>query len=587
MLALLSAASIRVSPASAAIPCASLGGVALPNTTILLAVQNAATATVPAHCEIIGDINRRTGELGLSLGIKFHLRMPDAWNGRLYFAGGGGTEGNLGSATGEPLNNGYAMLTTDAGHDNAINTLTNAGGAAAFGADPQARVDYGYNSLDKATVAAKELIQAYYGRSPDYSYFVGCSDGGRQGMQLWTRYPHHFDGVVAQSPGVRIPMSSIAGTWNAQTLAPLATRVSTRGQPYLPDTLPTADLVLAGDAILKACDKLDGLEDGIVDDYAACTNRKVHRELDAIQCPGAKDATCLSPGQVEALKTMFAGPKNSKGRALYTSWPWDPGIGRFTSGSLQAWSIGTVPSNPAAPLTNNAVKIGLGGGALPMLWTTPPVLVSTLTQQPPEVLDSEDFYFAYDFDVDAPKVFATSGIYTESSAGWANPPVDEVEGSWRRRGKLIMHHGMSDGAFSAFDTVRWYKRLDREMHGRASRSVRLFLVPGMGHCGGGPATVTSQTVAFAALVDWVEHGVAPDFLIGTASANAAQTPWPNRTRPICAYPKQARYKGTGSIEDEANFQCVHVRHDGGRGRDDDDDETDDDRPDRGGHRDRD
>jgi len=363
--------------AAAVMSCANLAALSLKdNTVITTAQENAATSSTPAHCEVIGKINPRTGALGLSLGIGFHLRMPDNWNGKLYFQGGGGLEGNLGSATGVPLNQGYALVTTDAGHDNGIDNDPNAGGTAAFGVDPQARLDFGYNSLDKVTVVSKALIEAYYGKGAAYSYFVGCSDGGRQAMMLSQRFPSYFDGIVAGDPGWQEPKAAIVGSWNVQTLAPLATRLDTQGLPYIPDTLTTPDLALVGNAILKACDALDGLTDGIVDNYPACTNKRVYPQLDALRCIGPKTATCLTAGQVSALKKIFAGPRNSEGERLYTTWPWDPGVGIDTANSLQAWSIGTQAA-AGQPLVNNATKVALGGGALAMLWVASPNILTS------------------------------------------------------------------------------------------------------------------------------------------------------------------------------------------------------------------
>ena len=545
----------------AATPCANLAVVAQTGDTVITTAQeNLATSAAPAHCEVIGKINSRLGGvlLSLKLGIGFHLRMPDAWNGRFYFQGGGGLEGSLGTATGAPLNEGYALVTTDAGHDNTIDNDPNAGGTAAFGGDPQARLDFGYNSLDKVTVVAKAIITMYYGEPPAYSYFVGCSDGGRQAMMLSQRFPAYFDGIVAGDPGWQEPKASFAGSWNAQTLAPLATRLDTQGLPYLPDTLTTADLALVGNAVLKACDRLDGLEDGIVDNYPACTNRRVYPQLDALQCSAAKTASCLTTGQISALKKIFAGPRNSQGQQLYATWPWDPGIGIDTANSLQAWSIGT-QALPGKPLVNNATKIALGGGALAMLWVAPPNVLP--------VTALENNFFHFNFDVDAPKIFQTSGAYKQSAVEFAEPNSTDMKGFEKHGGRLIIYQGLADGAFSANDIKHWYEEMDDEMHGQAARFSRLYIVPGMGHCGGGPAT--SQFDVFTPLVSWVENGIAPTSIVGTAPASG--TPWPGRSRPLCPFPSQTRYNGSGSIEDAANFRCVKVTdHD----RDDDADQRD-------------
>jgi pimeloyl-ACP methyl ester carboxylesterase len=532
--------------------CTEFMNMPIPNTTITLTQDNPASATVPEHCEIIGAINQRIGVDGMSYAIGFHLRMPENWNKKFYFQGGGGSDGNLGDALGSgALSQGYAVVSTDAGHDNTMNSDPNAAGTAAFGVDPQARIDYGYNALDKVTVIAKQIVKLHYAEKPRYSYFVGCSNGGRQGMVASQRFPGHFDGIVAGDPGFNLPKAAIAEAWNEQALAPLATKLSTNGQPYLPDTFTDGDLALAANAILAACDKLDGLVDGVVDNYPACTNKKVYPQLSAIQCTGPKTAACLSAGQIEALKTIYAGPRNSRGKALYSDWQWDAGITGFLS--LRLWSLG-IPLAPGAPLINNSLNLTLGGGALPMIFTTPPA-ITPLT-------GLEKYIFEYNFDTDAPKIFKTSGIYKQSSMQFMSAASTDLSAFKRRGGKLIVYHGQSDGVFSPRDTTNWYNEMDENMRGSAQEFARLFLVPGMGHCGMGPGTTSFD--AFSAVVRWVENGIAPDSIIATASFDA---PWPGRTRPLCPYPEQTRYAGTGDINDAVNFVCEMPRHRHHRGFD--------------------
>lgn len=313
IVALLVAVVLTPVPAIASCDFQFFSSLGLPNTVFTTATPQ---STPIAHCEVIGKINPRTGVDGKSYAIGFHLRLPDNWNKRFFFQGGGGTDGSIGDALGNGVvAQGYAVVSTDAGHDNTIDNDPNAGGTAAFGVDPQARIDYGYNAVDQVTQTAKIIIKKYFGSYPAYSYFVGCSNGGRQGMVASQRFPRYFDGIVAGDPGFDLPKAAVAEAWNEQALAPLATSLSTNGQPYLPDTFSDADLELAANAILAACDDLDGLVDGIVDNYAACTNRRVYPQLKAIQCTGPKNAGCLSAGQVEALKMIYAGPENSRGNS--------------------------------------------------------------------------------------------------------------------------------------------------------------------------------------------------------------------------------------------------------------------------------
>jgi hypothetical protein len=512
----------------------------LPNTVFTMATP---LVDPIAHCEVIGKINQRTGVDGKQYAIGFHLRLPDSWNERFYFQGGGGTDGNLGDALGgNALSTGYAVVSTDAGHDNTVDFDPNAGGTAAFGIDPQARIDYGYNAVDQVTQTAKNLIHDYYGTNIAYSYFVGCSNGGRQGMVASQRFPTYFDGIIAGAPGFDLPKAAVAEAWNEQALAPLATSLSTNGQPYLPDTFSDADLALAANAILAACDALDGLTDGIVDNYAACTSHKVYPQLKVIQCTGAKTASCLSVDQIEALRKIYAGAKNSHGKPLYADWQWDPGI--YTPGppfsvlGFRAWNLGYA----LAPGQNNALNLTLGGGSLPHVFVTPPD-VTPLT-------GLEAYIFNFDFDKDAPKIFKASRIYRESSMQFMAARSTDLRPFKKHGGKMIIYHGNSDGVFSSHDTINWYKAMDERMRGKAQSFVRLFLVPGMAHCFGGPAT--SAFDAFTAVVKWVEDGIAPDSIVATALPG---TPWPGRTRPLCPYPKQARYKGSGDINDAVNFRC--------------------------------
>ncbi len=517
----------------------------LPNTVFTTATPQSAPI---AHCEVIGNLNPRTGVDGKPYAIGFHLRLPNTWNGRFYFQGGGGTDGALGDALGSgALSMGYAVVSTDAGHDNTIDFDPSAGGTAAFGVDPQARIDYGYNAVDKVTQTAKILIGIYFDRVIQYSYFVGCSNGGRQGMVASQRFPSYFDGIVVGDPGFDLPKAAVAEAWNEQALDPLATKLSTNNQPYLPDTFSDADLALAANAILAACDGLDSLIDGIVDNYAACTNEVVYPKLDALQCTGAKSASCLSSGQVAALKKIYAGPKNSHGEALYTDWQWDAGISGLLS--LRLWSLGTLAA-PGDPLVNNALNLTLGGGSLPMVFVTPPV-VTPLT-------GLEAYIFGFNFDNDAPKIFQTSGIYTQSSTQFMTALATDLSPFKNQGGKMILYHGNSDGVFSPHDTINWYNLMDAAMNGSAQSFARLFLVPGMGHCSLGPGTTVFD--AFTPLVKWVEQGIAPDSILAMALGGPAPigTPWPGRTRPLCSYPAVTRYLGSGSVDDAANFTCVEI-----------------------------
>ena len=485
--------------------------------------------SLPDHCRLRGLLDYRVGRGGIRYAIGFELRMPAVWNRRFYFQGGFGTDGTVDAAVGglvgrgSALSLGYAVVSTDAGHG---------GLGPEFGIDPQARIDYGYRAIDRVTRRAKELIAVAYGSAPQRSYFVGCSNGGRQGFVAAQRFPDFFDGIVAGAPGFNLPKAAIAEAWNTQAVAAIATGVDRNGHPFLADTFSDEDLSLLSNAVLGACDANDGLADGIVDDLPGC-----RFDPAVLTCPsGEKAPTCLSAPQVAALKKIFAGPTDSRGAPLYSNFPYDGGIGDPSPiGSLRGWTLG----NPRAPV-NSALNVTLGAGALAFIFVTPPV-----DDVPPL-----DFVLRFDFDRDAPKIFATSGDYAPSSMDFMSAASTDLSAFRRRGGKLLVYHGASDGVFSVNDTIRWYEGVNVASDGRAADFARLFVVPGMGHCLGGPAT--DRFDALTAVVDWVENGVVPERIVATASP---ASPFPDRSRPLCPYPLQSRYSGAGSIESAASFAC--------------------------------
>src|SRR6185436_6451968 len=256
------------------------------------------TGTLPEHCEVLGKLNERTGANGQRYAIKFHLRLPSAWNGRFFFEGGGGSNGNLGNALGNlqgqqrtnALSLGYAVVSQDSGHDNQVNNDPVRNGNVTFGFDPQARLDFGYNSYDQVAQTAKALIARYYGRGPERSYFAGCSEGGREAMMMSQRFPSYFDGILACAPGFNLPKAALFGhSWDVQSLAEVsrAAGIYDRfGQPLLNKTFTDEDLDLAAQAILGACDAFDGLADGVIDNFPACTTAVVETKFAEVTCAG-------------------------------------------------------------------------------------------------------------------------------------------------------------------------------------------------------------------------------------------------------------------------------------------------------------
>ena len=579
----------KLSVSSPATSCASLAALALPNTRIIRA--NEMSGSGGDYCNVVGVIEERVSGQDpdhFVYGIGFELNLPDSWIGRFEMMGGGGTDGSVGSpqgSAGTELSQGWAVAADDGGHEDApgnpsfgwIDDDNNLGGTAHFGIDEQARIDYGYNGIEKTSAISKLIIAQYYGQDPRYSYLWGCSNGGRDAMVAAQREPEMFDGLVAGNPGFDLPRAAVAEAWNEQQLAPLATSTDINGQPYLPPTFQPQDLEVASAAILRACDNLDGLVDGIIDNYAACTNEKVYPALATFTCSASgahgntpHGGTCLTAGQVQALKRIYAGPRNSRGVPLYSSWFWDAGIwdppSAFGAG-WQAWNV----SFFGAPNTNTAINLTLGAGAIPMIFTNPPFVTPVNGAN-----GQEAFVFNYNFDSEAPTIYKSTPEYPRS-------PMDFMTGTplgpspflfpfKNHQGKMIMYDSVNDGIFSAVDLVEYYSLLDLVMGGRAQDFARLFMIPNMAHCGGGPATNSFNANLLGAITAWVEQGVAPDKIIAantnTASPFPSGAPFDPRvaqnfptggTRPICPFPQQTRYKGTGATNDAANFLCVRPR----------------------------
>jgi pimeloyl-ACP methyl ester carboxylesterase len=466
-----------------------------------------------AHCRFSGKMAERVGQDGKPYHIGFELRLPAAWNGRLLYQGGGGNDGVVRPAVGPQaapgyaLNRGFAVVTTDAGHQ---------GPTADFGFDMQARLDNAYAAHDRVAVTAKDLVNRFYRKPAERSYFIGCSGGGRQGMMFTQRFPHHFDGVIAMAPAMRVSSgATIAAAWDTQALQSIAPAGSD-GKPVLSRALSPGDLTLLRDGILKACDADDGLADGLVSNPAACKF-----DVKALQCSGAKTDSCLSAPQVGALQKMMAGPRNSAGQPLYFSWPWDPGIGH-PANDWRAWRLGTSPTAVA-----NSRHVFLMQDALQGYFVTPP--------------DRSLSIYAFDFDRDPARMAAHSWIFDTGADV-------QLQGFKARGGKLLFAHGLADGIFSPHELIDYVQRL-RAHHGPAADDLaRLFLIPGMGHCQGGAATDSWD--GLGALVNWVEKGQAPQRIIAQGTAV-----FPNRTRPLCAHPQVAYYNGSGDPEKAENFTC--------------------------------
>ncbi|MEO5737539.1 MAG: tannase/feruloyl esterase family alpha/beta hydrolase [Variovorax sp.] len=489
-----------------------------------------ANQPAPAHCLVLGRMSERKSPVdGNTYAIGFEMRLPVAWNGRFLYQANGGLDGAVvpamggiggGAPTTSALQMGFAVISSDAGHAGSLGPL--------FAIDPQARLDYGYNAVAQLTPMAKNVIAQAYGRGPDRSYFGGCSNGGRHAMVAAARSAGEYDGILAGNPGFNLPRAAVAQLYGAQQYAKAASAQTPAGLPDLQSAFTPAELSLVGNKIVAQCDALDGLADGIVSDVKACQARF---KLDAAVptcAAGVRDGSCLSAPQKTALSNVFAGARNSAGRAIYSSFPFDSGIG---GSNWRDWKFNS--SQTRDP------------GAVGFIFTSPP-----LAARPGGLA----FALGFDMDRDAPLIDATGGVYRESAMSFMTPPDAANLATLRNRGaKLMVYHGTSDPVFSSDDTAAWYERLQAANGGNAAAFARYFPVPGMNHCSGGPAT--DQFDMLSALVGWVERGEAPASV--TASAANAELPagWSaTRTRPLCPYPQVARYK-SGDPERATSFSC--------------------------------
>lgn len=525
-------------------------------------------AQLPEHCEVIGILHERRGMDGMPYAIRFHVRMPAKWNHRLFMQGGAGLNGVLGDAIGAwplgsgapALTRGYAVISQDSGHDNEVMTRAIAsrafqgdsraiakyggtaevGDAVAFGRDPQARAEYAGSSLPLVAEAAKSLLHVYYGAQPDYSYFVGCSKGGQEGMYLAQRHPKVFNGIAALSPGLSLPRNALAQMWDIQQLATLAARDGKKLTPaQLAAVFTDADLALVSNAVLAACDADDGVTDGMVGNFPLCTSAKVLPELKKSTCAGPKSEKCLTADQLATLERIHGGARTAAGESVYAGYPWDAG---WSTADWRTWRLGSADAQvPSRDLM-------LVAPMLAELFTTPPVAVS------PGAESGLAYALSIDIDRYLPRLYATSPGFPRSAWDDISTRSADLGAFSAQGGKMVVPHGVSDAIFSIEDTLQWWREVDQRSGGRAAATVRVFPVPGMPHCGGGPAAADFDSLL--TLERWVEHGEAPDHLIGRAGPD---TPWPGRTRPLCAYPRMPRYKGHGDINVAASFDCLENR----------------------------
>jgi feruloyl esterase len=440
--------------------------------------------TLPAFCRVEATLTPSSDS-----DIKVEVWLPvSGWNRRLQAVGNGGWSGSVGYAgLARAVARGYAAASTDTGHQ---------GDRASFAlGHPEKLVDFGGRAVHLMTVHAKSIVSAYYGDPAKYAYWNGCSSGGKQGLKEAQRYPADFDGIIAGAP---------ANNWIHQKAAVVAVNTYVHRDPE--SNIPESKYPMIHDAVLAACDLLDGVKDGVLENPRRCAfDPKV------LECKAGDAPTCLTPKQVEAARKILAPVKNPRtGAEIF------PGL---TLGTELSWGVqaGPEPRTVAYDLWAYFVFKNLGWNYL--------------------TLDLDrDVALADKMDAEGPQMAAV------------DPDLGPFFG---RGGKLLMYHGWADPNIVATNSVNYYGSVASALGGveNTKDSMRLFMVPGMAHCNGGDGPNTFDMVT--ALEQWVEQGRTPARIVASKLVDGK----PVRTRPLCPYPQVAVYKGTGSTDDEANFVC--------------------------------
>ncbi len=478
---------------SAAATCESLTSLSLPNTTVTVAQTvaagaftppgrggrgGAAFASLPSFCRVAVTLKPTPQS-----DIKAEVWLPSAgWNGKLQVVGNGAWAGSVSyPAMATAVAAGYVAASTDTGHT---------GGAENAKRHKDVLIDFAHRAVHETTAAANKIINGLYGAAPKLSYFNGCSTGGRQALTAAQRYPDDFDGIIAGDPAIHGLDLALGQIWYSQAMAK---------DPA--STIPREQLALMHRAVVDACDGNDGAKDGVLENPPAC---RFDPKVLACAADGrsAAGTNCLTPAQVEAAQKVYAGARDSKGKAVF------PGL---EVGSEGGWS--PTPVGYAVDLFKYVV------------FKNPAWNPNTLDFDSRDALSAQDEVRLLD----------------------ANNP--DLSPFFRSNGKLLMYHGWSDPGIPARASVNYYEAA-RAKTGRATAdSLRLFMVPGMGHCGGGDGVTSFDFVS--ELDKWVTTGKAPVAI----PASRVQAGKVERTRPLCAYPQFAAHKGTGDLNDAATFEC--------------------------------
>ncbi len=483
-------AKVRITATSLVPPAA-------PGTVRINAFSPPLASGLPAYCKVEGIINERTGADGKRYGIGFEIALPENWNGRFLYQGGGGLNGAINPPVGQAaagdtpaLARGFAVVATDGGHKGVVFD-------ASFQTDQQAALDFAQASVGTMTPIAKKIVATYYGRPAAHSYFAGCSTGGREAMLSATRFPDYFDGIVAGAPAMRTGNSNI-GTANAAIAFNQAAPRDAEGKPIIAQIFSASDKALLIKGLLDACDGKDGLRDGVIDNVKSCQFKPA-----VLACKGAKTDSCLSGAQVKALEAAFSAPKDKADAPAYAAFPFDTGIVAAGGGIP-----GLIPSGSPSPLGAPIRDLSI------------------------------------DIDARLQTVRSDAMQMLTDTSGWTNLNTFIGHG-----GKILFYHGMSDPWFSANDTADYVARAAKDNGGaeKWAQSGRLYMAPGMGHCGGGANTFDNFDM-LSAVVDWVENGKAPQ-------AIAAQRTLPSKaSRPMCPFPAYPHYKG-GDGAMAQSFEC--------------------------------
>ncbi len=463
--------------------------------------------TLPAFCRVVAEAKPTADS-----DIKVEVWLPAAgWNGKLQGIGNGGFAGLIDEMQlGVAVKSGYAAAATDTGH-----TGSPIDAAWSIG-HPEKVIDFGHRGIHEMTRVAKAVVQAYYAKAPQRSYFAGCSDGGREALMEAQRYPEDYDGILAGAP---------ANNWTALlTTAAYDTQALTLDPASF---ISPAKIPAIAAAVNQACDELDGVRDGILNDPREC-----HFDPATIQCKAEESDKCLTAAQVVALKKLYAGTLDSAGHAVFP---------------------GYLPGAEA----------GQGGWGL---WITGPAPAKSLMAAFGNGFFSDFVYEKPDWDYKTFRVDEGLKAASDKTAQALNATDPDLKAFSARGGKLILYHGWNDPAISALSTVNYYEGVIQKMGQKDVDSfVRLYMVPGMQHCEGGPGPDSFGQVGNlnfddpshsvdAALVRWVEKGKAPGEIIASKSAGKGGEV-EGLTRPLCPYPQAAKYKGSGDTDKAESFVC--------------------------------